>query len=93
MEPDFEALAAAWIANDPRLRNLQDPDLKERLRARLSEAMNRRRRNVQSESERETGGVTFSVHPSRLDAETGFDLEALREIVKTIDEVNRNRQN
>lgn len=42
MEPDFKALAEAWVDNDPRMREL-DGDRREALVSRLAEALSRRR--------------------------------------------------
>jgi hypothetical protein len=42
MEPDFKALAEAWVATDPRMNEL-DHDRREALASRLAEALSRRR--------------------------------------------------
>lgn len=44
MEPDFKALAEAWVSNDPRMSEL-DGDRREELVSRLAEALHRRRGN------------------------------------------------
>ncbi len=53
MDPDFKALAEAWLDNDPRLSSL-DGDRKEQLVSRLAQALDRRRALNQTEDGPET---------------------------------------
>ena len=48
---DFKALAYAWVDGDPRSSELRhtDPDQRDRLAAKLAEALDRRRRKVSTE--------------------------------------------
>ena len=48
MEPDFKALAESWVANDPRMAEL-DSDRREALVSRMAEALSRRRKHEKPE--------------------------------------------
>ncbi len=55
MEPDFKALALAWVANDPRMSAL-DEDRREALVIRIAEALSRRR-GIEKPDDEEIGLV------------------------------------
>ncbi len=80
MEPDYQALARAWVDGDPRSCDLArtDPEGAARLTARLAEALERRRREVSTEK----GDLVIHVDRSRFVAGAGLDAEALEEMAQ-----------
>ena len=88
MEPDFEAFAQAWVAGDPRSRDLPgtDPERAQRVARRLAEALERRRK--ESGAPAQEGDVVISVDRSRFTG-AGLDVEALDEMARYLEEVAR----
>lgn len=86
-EPDFEGLAKAWIAGDPRLQGM-DPERARALAVRLAEALDRRRRGVAEPGPVEEH-LVVNVHPSRLDPEKGLDPDALDQLTEFVEEAAR----
>lgn len=86
MEPDFKALAYAWIDGDPRSAELRDkdPDARDRLAARLAEALDRRRRDVSSQPF-EGGNLIVTVPEERF-TPRGLDEGALTQLEQFIEE-------
>lgn len=86
MEPDFKALAYAWIDGDKRSAELKerDPDARDRMAARLAEALARRRQHV-SEQPFEGGNLIVTVPEERFTAK-GLDDNALSQLEKFIEE-------
>lgn len=92
MEPDFKALAQAWLANDPRVLELRrtDPQRADALVDRMAEAMRQRRQGVAEPGPavvEERGDLVINVHPSRFVEGKGLDTEALEQIARYIEEV------
>ena len=86
MDPDYEALARAWVAGDPRSSGQarQDPEWASRVAARMAEALEKRRREV-APSEAE-GDLVVHVDRSRFTG-AGLDTEALEQLAHYIQEV------
>lgn len=81
MEPDFKALAEAWIANDPRMQEL-DADRKEALVGRLAEAMSRRR-NSQTPDDTEIG-LVVNVDRDHFNSGGGLSETAISKLTQMI---------
>lgn len=92
MEPDFEALAEAWVAGDPRLRELArtDPERARQIGARLAQALERRRREVGPPPP--SGDLVINVDRSRFVPGAGLDAEALEQMARYIEEVARDEE-
>lgn len=86
MEPDFKALARAWVDNDPRTRDISEEQSSE-LVARLATALERRRKQVGA-PESSGGDLVISVDRSRLDDHTGVDRDALRQVTEFVREIS-----
>jgi len=88
MEPDYRALARAWVEGDPRCRNLgrDDPDRPTRLASRLAEALEKRRREVATDSSAEAGDLVIQVDRSRFLPGAGLDAEALEEVARHLED-------
>jgi hypothetical protein len=89
MEPDFKALALAWVDGDVRSADLKerDPDRREQLAARLAEALDRRRRDV-ARQPFEGGNLIVRVPEDRLTPK-GMDADALDQLEQLIQEHHR----
>ncbi len=83
MEPDFKALAEAWIANDPRMQGV-DGDRKEALIGRLAEALSRRR-GFQKEDSTEIG-LVVNVDRDHFQPGRGLSSEALDKLTEMVQE-------
>jgi hypothetical protein len=98
-EPDFEALARAWVANDPRLSALvqQSPEKAAGLIARLAHSLAQRRESVQQsqppvvppsvEPLSENGSLVVNIGRDRFDPRTGLDSEALDQLSEFLNDV------
>ena len=86
MEPDFKALALAWVDGDARSAELKerDPDRREQLAAKQAEALDRRRREVASQPF-EGGNLIVRVPEDRMTAK-GIDEDALDQLEQMIQE-------
>ena len=82
MEPDFKAFARAWLDGDPRLKDL-DPQRSEELMTRIAEAMDRRRRKVQSEPQ--GGGDLIVSVPSDAIANGTLSEPAMSELTEIVE--------
>ncbi len=82
MEPDYRALAQAWVEGDPRCRDLGqgDPERAARLTNRLAEALERRRREVGGGPRVADGDLVIQVDRSRFVPGAALDEEALEEV-------------
>lgn len=94
MEPDFKALAEAWLAHDARLQELRrsDPARAEALVERMAEALRQRRQGAAEPGPaavEERGDLVIQVHPSRFVEGKGLDTEALEQVARYIEEVAR----
>lgn len=94
MDPDFKALAQAWLANDQRLQELRrtDPARAEAIVDRMAEALRQRRQGVAEPGPaavEERGDLVINIHPSRFVQGKGLDTEALEQIARYIEEVQR----
>lgn len=80
MQPDFKALAYAWLNGDPRSADLQerDPERYERLAAKLAEALARRRSSVEPPID-DKDSLIVTVPEERFTA-TGLDTGALDQL-------------
>lgn len=83
-EPDFQALAASWVEGDPRTHELS-PERKERLLARLAEAMANRRSDQMKD---QRGDLVVRIDADRLSGKFGLDDSALDELVEFLQEVS-----
>jgi len=88
MEPDFKAFAKAWTAGDPRLKDLS-PEQAESLAARLAEAMDRRRRQVQSEPAG-GGDLIVSVPSDALSDSGGLNASAMAQLTQILEDHLKN---
>lgn len=94
MDPDFKALAQAWLANDQRLQELRrtDPARAEAIVDRMAEALRQRRQGVAEPGPaavEERGDLVINIHPSRFVQGKGLDTEALEQIARYIEEVQK----
>ncbi len=89
MEPDFKALALAWVDGDARSADLKehDPDRREQLAAKLAEALDRRRREV-ARQPFEGGNLIVRVPEDRMTSK-GLDDGALDQLEQLIQEHHR----
>lgn len=97
MDPDFKALAQAWLANDQRLQELRrtDPARAEAIVDRMAEALRQRRQGVAEPGPaavEERGDLVINVHPSRFVQGKGLDTEALEQIARYIEEVQKDEE-
>jgi hypothetical protein len=83
MEPDFKALAEAWVANDPRMQDL-DPERREALVGRLAEALSRRRKYEKPEDEEI--GLVVNVDRDHFRTDRGLSETAMRQLTKLVQE-------
>lgn len=83
MEPDFKALAEAWVDNDPRMSEL-DADRREALVSRLAEALHRRRDN-QTPDETDIG-LVVNVDRDHFRADRGLSETALQKLTELVQE-------
>lgn len=90
MEPDFKSLAEAWVANDPRMNEL-DGDRREAMVGRLAEALSRRR-NLREAEEKDIG-LVVNVDRDHFRPGGGLSEDALQKLTEfvqeRIDEENR----
>jgi hypothetical protein len=83
MEPDFKALAEAWVANDPRMNEL-DGDRREALVGRLAEALSRRR-NLQTPKDLDIG-LVVNVDRDHFRTGKGLSESAMRQLTELVQE-------
>lgn len=83
MEPDFKALAEAWVANDPRMNEL-DADRREALVSRLAEALHRRRDN-QTPDDTDIG-LVVNVDRDHFRTDRGLSESAMRKLTELVQE-------
>ena len=83
MEPDFKALAEAWIAKDPLMQGV-DGDRKEALIARIAEAM-ARRRSYQKEESTDVG-LIVNVDRDHFRPGQGLSSAALDKLTEMVQE-------
>jgi hypothetical protein len=83
MEPDFKALAEAWVDNDPRMREL-DGDRREVLISRLAEALSRRR-SLQTPDDTDIG-LVVNVDRDHFRTGRGLSESALRKLSELVQE-------
>lgn len=94
MEPDFKALANAWLANDQRVQELRrtDPERAQAIVDRMAEALRQRRQGAAEPGPaqvEERGDLVVNVHPSRFVEGKGLDTDALEQIARYIEEVQQ----
>lgn len=83
MEPDFKALAEAWVANDPRMQGV-DGDRKEALIGRIAEALSRRR-GYQKEEAADVG-LIVNVDRDHFRPGQGLSSAALDKLTEFVQE-------
>lgn len=83
MEPDFKALAEAWVANDPRMRGV-DGDRKEALVSRIAEALSRRRGDQKDETS--DVGLIVNVDRDHFRPGQGLSAAALDKLTELVQE-------
>lgn len=83
MEPDFKALAEAWLANDPRMLDV-DGDRREALVSRLAEAMSRRRKLNKTEDE--AIGLIVNVDRDHFRTDGGLSDAAMTRLTELVQE-------
>lgn len=83
MEPDFKALAEAWVANDPRMSEL-DPDRREALVSRLAEALSRRRNHEKPDDQ--DIGLVVNVDRDHFRTDRGLSETAMRKLTELVQE-------
>ena len=92
-EPDFEALARAWVANDSRLSALarDKPEQAEGLVARIAEGLKRRRQAVRETTPplEENGHLIVNVARDRFDPKSGLDSRALDQLSEMLGELQQ----
>ena len=82
-DPDFDTLAASWIEGDPRTQDLE-PEQRQRLIARMSQALEKRRKQNLKE---QRGDLIVTVERSRLGGKFGLEDSAMDELVEIVQEV------
>jgi hypothetical protein len=83
MEPDFKALAEAWVANDPRMSDV-DPDRREALASRLAEALSRRRSYEKADDEEI--GLVVNVDRDHFRTDGRLSEAAMRKLTELVQE-------
>ncbi len=83
MEPDFKALAEAWVANDPRMQGVAG-DRKEALIGRIAEALSRRRGYQKEESA--DIGLIVNVDRDHFRPGQGLSSAALDKLTELVQE-------
>ena len=83
MEPDFKALAEAWVANDPRM-NALDDDRREAMVSRLAEALSRRRK-TQTPNDTDIG-LVVNVDRDHFKPGGGLSETALDKLTEMVQE-------
>ena len=84
---DYKDFARAWVDTDARLSDFvqKKPEAADRLVARLAEALDRRRRVVESEGS-SGGDLIVTVDSARFQGRSGLDSKAWDELAELIDE-------
>lgn len=87
MEPDFKGFAQAWVGTDQRLADFvrDKPDAADSLVAKMAEALDRRRRKVQSEP-KGGGDLIVNVGSDFFQGRKGLTSGAYDQLAQMIEE-------
>lgn len=83
MEPDFKALAEAWISNDSRIDDV-DGSRRELLVGRIAEALSRRRKY--EEAQEQELGLVVNVDRDHFSTSHGLSEAALEQLTDFVQE-------
>ncbi len=87
-EPDFDALVASWLANDPRIQGDEPDDFQVRVAKRLAAALAERRREVARQAGHEGGDLVVHIDRDSL-SEGKLNQDILSQLAGFVEEIRQ----